>query len=71
MHLLLRSVSCTRHNRLKYSITDICQLELCNSETLCQTTSLRQGQGHGGNDLGWEGARYLYLSFDDPLFLVQ
>ena len=33
--------------------------------------SLRsQGQGHGGNDLGWVGARHLYLNFDDPRLLV-
>ena len=25
-----------------------------------------QGQGHGGNELGWVGARHLYLNFDDP-----
>ena len=29
-----------------------------------------QGQGHGGNDLGWVGARHLYLNFDDPRLLV-
>ena len=29
-----------------------------------------QGQGHGGNDLRWVRARYLYLNFDDPRFLV-
>ena len=29
-----------------------------------------QGHGHGGNDLGWLGARHLYLSFDDPRLLV-
>ena len=29
-----------------------------------------QFQGHGGNDLGWLGARHLYLSFHDPRFLV-
>ena len=29
-----------------------------------------QGQGHGGNDLRWVGARHLYLNFDDPRFLV-
>ena len=28
-----------------------------------------QGQGHGGNDLGWVGARHLYLN-DDPRLLV-
>ena len=29
-----------------------------------------QGKGHGGNDLGWVGARHLYLNFDDPRLLV-
>ena len=29
-----------------------------------------QGQGHGGNDLGWVGARHLYLNFYDPRLLV-
>ena len=29
-----------------------------------------QGQGHGGNNLGWVGARHLYLNFDDPRLLV-
>ena len=70
MHLLFRPVRCTRHYELQSSITDICQLELCYSETLCQTSSLRQGQGHNGNDLGWVGTSYLYLNFDDPRLLV-
>ena len=29
-----------------------------------------QIQGHGGNDLGWVGARHLYFNFDDPRLLV-
>ena len=29
-----------------------------------------QGQGHVWNDLGWVGARHLYLNFDDPRLLV-
>ena len=29
-----------------------------------------QGQGHGGNELGWVGARHLYLNFDFPRILV-
>ena len=29
-----------------------------------------QGQGHGGNDLGWVGARHLYPNFNDPRLLV-
>ena len=36
---------------------------------LCMTLG-SQGQGHGGNDLGWVGARHLYLNFDDPRLLV-
>ena len=33
-------------------------------------TLICQGQGHGGNDLGWVGARHLYLNFDDSRLLV-
>ena len=29
-----------------------------------------QGQGDGGNNLEWVGARHLYLNFDDPRLLV-
>ena len=29
-----------------------------------------QRQGHGGNTLGWVGARHMYLDFDDPRLLV-
>ena len=29
-----------------------------------------QGQGHGGNDLRWVGARHLYLNFYDSRLLV-
>ena len=29
-----------------------------------------QGQGHGGNELEWVGARHLYLNLDDPRLLV-
>ena len=29
-----------------------------------------QGEGHGGNDIEWVGAKHLYLNFDDPRLLV-
>ena len=29
-----------------------------------------QGQGHGGNDLRWVGARHLHFNFDDQRFLI-
>ena len=29
-----------------------------------------QGEGHGGNGIGWVGARHLYFNFDDPRLLV-
>ena len=39
------------------------------TQFFCMTLG-SQGQGHGGNDLGWVGARHLYLNFDDPRLLV-
>ena len=36
---------------------------------LCMTLR-SQCQGHDGNDLGWVGARHLYLNFDDTHLLV-
>ena len=33
-------------------------------------TLISQGQGHSRNDLGWMGARHVYLNLDDPRVLV-
>ena len=33
-------------------------------------TLMSQGQGHGGNDIKWVGARHMYFNFNYPQHLV-